>query len=74
MQPDEYHPSLSWEAEYEIVLALKETYPTVDLDMVGIEQLYQWIIMLPNFDDDPMLVNDGILNDILREWYEEVNP
>jgi Fe-S-cluster formation regulator IscX/YfhJ len=29
------------------------------------------IIDLPNFADDPTLANDDLLNDILREWYEE---
>jgi FeS assembly protein IscX len=62
---------LYWETSYEIVLQLMERYPEVDPVTVGIDQLCQWIIALPAFDDDPELVNDGILNDILREWYEE---
>jgi FeS assembly protein IscX len=64
---------LYWEASYEIVLDLMRVYPDVNVDEVGLEQLYQWIIALPDFEDDPALVNQGILNDILREWYEEVN-
>ena len=74
MQPEDYHTPLSWEASYEIVLALMAAYPSVDVETVGLEQLYQWIIKLPNFEDDPVLANEGILNEILREWYEEVNP
>jgi FeS assembly protein IscX len=62
---------LYWDASYEIVLSLMEAYPEIDLDSVGLEQLNQMILELPNFIDDPALVNDGILNDILREWYEE---
>lgn len=62
---------LYWEASYEIVLALMEIHSGVDLEQVGLDQLYQWIITLPNFADDPILVNDGILKGILREWYEE---
>jgi FeS assembly protein IscX len=46
----------------------------VDVEQVGLDQLYQLIIALPNFADDPALANDGILSEILREWYEEVNP
>ena len=64
---------LYWESSYEIVLVLMETYPTIDVEGVGMEQLYQWIIALPNFADDPLLVNESILNDILRVWYEETN-
>ena len=62
---------LYWEASYEIVLALIDMHSEVDLEQVGLDQLYQWIITLPNFADDPILVNDGILKGILREWYEE---
>ncbi len=64
---------LYWEATYEIILALKEQHPNVDIDSVGTAQLFNWIIALPDFSDDPDLVNEGILNDILREWYEEIN-
>lgn len=65
---------LYWDASYEIVLQLKEVYPQVDVETVGINQLFQLIIALPDFADDPELANEGILNGILREWYEEVNP
>ena len=64
---------LYWDATYEIVLSLKATYPNSDLDSLGLEELFQYIVTLPNFADDPVLANEGILNEILREWYEEVN-
>jgi FeS assembly protein IscX len=62
---------LNWEASYEIVLRLMELYPDVDVESLGTQQLYQMILALPDFEDDPDLVNEAILNDILREWYEE---
>lgn len=62
---------LYWDASYEIVMALMEEYPDIEIENVGTQQLFQMIVELPNFADDPALVNDGILNDILREWYEE---
>lgn len=62
---------LTWDASYEIILALMEAYPDIDVESVGTEQLYQMILGLPNFVDDSALMYDGILNDILREWYEE---
>lgn len=64
---------LYWESSYEIVLRLIEAYPDADLDSMGLDQLFHIIVTLPGFADDPTLVNDGILNEILREWYEEVN-
>ena len=65
--------SLYWDSSYEIVLRLIEAHADIDVETVGTEQLYRWILALPEFADDPSLVNEGILRDILREWYEEVS-
>ena len=73
MKPDSRTTPLYWEATYEIVLRLMEFHPDVDIENVGIEQLYRWIIELPGFADDLRPVNESILNDILREWYEEIS-
>jgi FeS assembly protein IscX len=64
---------LYWDASYEIALRLIEAHPDVHVETVGMNQLQQWVLALPEFADDPLLVNEGILNDILREWYEEVS-
>lgn len=66
--------NLHWESTYEIVLALCEMYPKADIENIGLDQLHQYVVTLPNFADDPALANEGILSEILREWYEEVNP
>jgi len=67
---DEPKP-LYWEASYEIVLALMEQHPDADLDALGLAELFEWIVNLPGFADDPALAHDGLLTEILREWYEE---
>lgn len=64
---------LYWDASYEIVLALMDTYPDVELETLGLVDLNARIIDLPGFVDDPELVNDDILKAILREWYEETD-
>ena len=64
---------LYWDATYELVLSLIDTYPDANLDEMGLQQLYQLIVALPGFADDPELANEGILTEILREWYEEIN-
>ncbi len=64
---------LDWESTYAVVLALMDAHPDAVLDDVGLHQLFQWIIVLPDFADDPLLANDAILNEILRVWYEESN-
>jgi FeS assembly protein IscX len=64
---------LYWEASYEIVLSLMEHHPDADLDPLGLQQLFEWIIALPGFADDPLLANDDLLTEIFREWYEEIS-
>lgn len=64
---------LYWEPTYEIVLALMEAHPAVNFDEVGLYQMYDWIIALPNFADDPRIASDELLRDIFREWYEEAD-
>ena len=62
---------LDWDSTYEIVLSLMQRHPTIELDDVGLAELNRMILDLPDFADDPELVNDGILRGILRDWYEE---
>jgi len=64
---------LYWDATYEIVLSLIDNHPDANLDALGLQQLYELIVALPGFADDPELANEGILTEILREWYEEIN-
>ena len=66
--------SLTWDAVYEIALALKTQYPQIDLEEISLEEIFQWTINLSGFEDDPDLANDNILTAILQEWYEENNP
>jgi FeS assembly protein IscX len=66
--------TLDWDASYEIVLALMRMYPDVDVNSVGLLQMKEMIVALPNFVDDPTLAHDGLLRDILREWFEEKYP
>ena len=63
---------LYWDSTYEIVLALMEAHPEIELADIALDELSARIIALPGFDDDPALVNDAILNEILRDWYEEI--
>lgn len=68
---DKAHQPLYWESTYEIVLRLMALYPDIDLNSLGIQQLLEMVLDLPEFADDVRLVNNGILNEILREWCEE---
>lgn len=62
-----------WDSTYEIALALKERYPDEDLENVSLQMIFEWVIALPEFDDDLELANDEILLAIFQEWYEELD-
>ena len=64
--------TLTWEDSYAIAQALSNLKPDIDLEKVSLMMIYQWTLGLPGFDDDPELANDGILEAIYQEWYEEV--
>jgi FeS assembly protein IscX len=64
--------SLTWEDSYAIARELANAHPEVNLEEVSLLAIYQWTMALPDFDDEPELVNDAILAAIFQEWYEEV--
>jgi FeS assembly protein IscX len=62
---------LNWESTYAIALALKGLHPEIDLQNVSLQMIFDWTVALPEFVDDPSLVNDGILAAIYQDWFEE---
>jgi FeS assembly protein IscX len=65
---------LDWDASYAIARRLMAAHPEIDLSTVTLNMLYNWVIALPDFTDDPQLVNDELLQAIYQEWFEELNP
>ena len=63
--------TLNWESTYAIALELKRQHRNVNLEEVSLQQIYQWTLQLSEFEDDPLLANDGILYAIYQDWYEE---
>ena len=70
MDPED--STFTWEDSYAIAQALSKYNPEIDLEEVSLMMIYRWTVDLPGFDDDPELANDGILEAIYQEWYEEV--
>jgi len=62
--------SLNWESTYAVAIALRATHPDADLEQVTLQQVLEWILALPGFEDEPALGNDEILQSIIQEWYE----
>ena len=62
---------LTWDDSYTIAVSLRQQHPGILLEQVSLQMIYQWTLKLPDFDDDPRLANEEILNAIFQEWLEE---
>jgi FeS assembly protein IscX len=63
--------TLTWESTYAVALELRRQHPDADMEQVSLGQIYNWTIALEDFDDDPALANDEILQAIYQDWFEE---
>ena len=55
----------------EIAIALTEAHPDIDPTTVRFTDLMQWVIALPDFDDDPRHCGEKILEAIQMAWIDE---
>ena len=62
------------DASYALARRMIGEHPGVNLDSVTLKMIEAWVVALPEFADDPALVNDDLLAAIYQEWYQEVNP
>ena len=63
--------ALTWEDAEDIAAVLAEAHPDVDPLTVRFTDLRQWIIALPQFEDDPMASSEGKLERIQMAWVAE---
>jgi FeS assembly protein IscX len=63
---------LYWEDDYAVALALRRAHPTIDPLEIDLVTLRHWVLELPEFSDDESVVASYLLENIQREWYEEV--
>ena len=64
---------MRWTDVYEIAIELVDSKPEVDPISVNFVQLRDWIIALPDFEDDPDRCGEKILEAIQAAWIEELN-
>ncbi len=63
---------LYWDDDYALAIQLKRKHPDVDPLHLDWATLHQWIVELPEFVDDKSLTALYLLENVQREWYEEV--
>jgi len=64
-------PELYWDSTYAIVVSLMDLFPSLRPVDVGLEELLRLVESLPGFRDDPDMVTEQFLLDILTVWFEE---
>ena len=64
--------SLVWTDVLDIAIELSETHTDVDPKYVNFVDLRQWVMDLPEFDDDPNRCGEKILEAIQAAWIEEM--
>jgi FeS assembly protein IscX len=62
---------LKWEDSLAIAITLDDAHPNVDPRQVNLKDLHGWIGILREFDDDPRLFDEKVLDTIKKAWIEE---
>ena len=62
---------MKWTDTHEIAIALADKYPGVDPGEERFTDLYQKVLGLQGFDDDPKRCGEKILEAIQMAWIEE---
>ncbi len=63
---------MKWTDTNDIAIALCEAYPDLDPFSVRFTDLRQWILDLPDFDDDPERCGEKILEAVQLAWSDEL--
>ena len=63
--------SLKWTDTLEIAIQLADTHPDIDPKTIRFTDLHQWVMALPEFDDDPSHSGEKILEAIQMAWIDE---
>ncbi len=62
---------LRWTDVLDIAIELDEAHPDVDPTRINFVDLRDWVVALPDFEDDPEKTGEKILEAIQMHWIEE---
>ena len=60
-----------WKDTEEIAVRLCEKFPGLDPLTVRFTDLKNWVLELPDFENDPALLNEKVLEAVQMAWLEE---
>ena len=64
---------MKWLDTREIAIALADAHPDVDPTQVNFVDLYNWVLELEGFSDDPKRSGEKILEAIQMAWIDEAS-
>ena len=64
---------MKWTDVNDIAIELVDVHPEVDPLSVRFTDLREWVMGLPEFDDDPGRCGEKILEAIQMAWLDEMN-
>jgi FeS assembly protein IscX len=63
---------MKWTDIHQLAISLADAHPSVDPRYVNFVDLYNWVLALADFHDDPKHSGEKILEAIQAAWIEEV--
>ncbi|NMF89308.1 Fe-S cluster assembly protein IscX [Aromatoleum petrolei] len=63
---------MKWTEVQEIAIQLSDKFPEADPTRVNFVDLMNWVMALPEFDDDPNHCGERVLEAIQQAWIDEV--
>ncbi|MBT3566185.1 MAG: Fe-S cluster assembly protein IscX [Porticoccus sp.] len=64
--------SITWTDVQDIAIELSEAHEDIDPRYINFVDLRNWVIALPDFNDDPERCGEKILEAIQSAWIEEL--
>ncbi len=62
---------MKWTDVDEIAIQLSDAHEDVDPTQINFVDLMNWVLALPDFDDDPTHCGERILEAIQQAWIDE---
>ncbi len=64
---------MRWTDSLEIAIQLADAHPDIDPKATRFTDLREWVMALPEFDDDPAHCGEKILEAIQMAWIDETS-
>ena len=64
---------MKWTDSLDIAIELAEAHPEIDPRTIRFTDLHNWVMELPDFDDNPEQSGEKILEAIQMAWIDEVS-